>query len=235
MQQARHLETVRLTPTDNTYQVGQVSPSGDAYRFETYHRPWPEREVDWERLRGVGRLPLFGVSYIALILIPIIFYGLAIYNDKVELVRTWAEQVAALPDHPLHRLALPVLKRLHPRPIPSQSFWLLLSTVRLAAGSTLYTFFCPSRIKEFSHDQWCDQLGRSLLHYWAFAWKHRYIRLACAACYVLGGRHRPLGDRHEGVADWPVHREAPDIAVAMAVISQPRGGSHQGASTNPHH
>ena len=56
-----------------------------------------------------------------------------------------------------------------------------------AAGSTLYTFFCPSRIKEFSHDQWCDQLGRSLLHYWAFAWKHRYIRLACAACYVLGG------------------------------------------------
>lgn len=187
MQQARHLETVRLTPTDNTYQVGQVSPTGDAYRFETYHRPWPEREVDWERLRGVGRLPLFGVSYIALIPIPIIFYGLAIYNDKVELVRTWAEQVAALPDHPLHRLALPLLKRLHPRPIPSQSFWLLLSTVLLAAGSTLYTFLCPSRIKEFSHDQWCDQLGRSLLHYWAFAWKHRYIRLACAACYVLGG------------------------------------------------
>jgi hypothetical protein len=42
---------------------------------------------------------------------------------------------------------------LRTRPIPSQSFLLLLSTVLLAAGSTMYTFFCPSRIKEFSRDQ----------------------------------------------------------------------------------
>jgi hypothetical protein len=48
----------------------------------------------WERLRTVGRLPLFGLSYTALILIPIVFYGLAFYNSKVELIRTWAEQVA---------------------------------------------------------------------------------------------------------------------------------------------
>jgi hypothetical protein len=54
-------------------------------------------------------------------------------------------------------------------------------------GSTLYTFFSPSRIKEFSRDQGCDQLGRSLLHYWPLAWKYRYIRLACAMCYALGG------------------------------------------------
>jgi hypothetical protein len=59
--------------------------------------------------------------------------------------------------------------------------------VLLAAGSTLYAFFSPSRIKEFSRDQWCDQLGRSLLHYWPLAWKHRYIRLACATCYAFGG------------------------------------------------
>jgi hypothetical protein len=57
-----------------------------------------------------------------------------------------------------------------------------MSTILLAVGSTLYTFFCPSRIKEFSCDQWCDQLGHSLLHYWPLAWKHRYIRLTCAAC-----------------------------------------------------
>ena len=59
--------------------------------------------------------------------------------------------------------------------------------LHLAVGSTLYTFFCPSRVKEFSRDQWCDQLGRSLLHYWPLAWKHRYIRLLCAACSALGG------------------------------------------------
>ena len=117
----------------------------------------------------------------------VVFYGLALYNDKVDLMRAWAEQAATVPNHLLHRLALLALERLHPRPIPSQSFVLLLSTALLAVGSTLYTFFCPSRVKEFSRDQWCDQIGRSLLHYWPLAWKRRYIRLACAVCYALGG------------------------------------------------
>jgi hypothetical protein len=178
------LETVRLTSIEDTEGPGSEK---DAYYFETCYRPWPEHWVDWERLRVVGRLPLFGISYTALILIPIVFYGLALYNDKVELVRAWAEPVIALPDHPWHRLASLIIDRLHRRPIPSHSLLLLLSTVFLAAGSTLYTFFCPSRIKEFSRGQWCDQLGHSLLYYWPLAWKHRYLRLACAACYALGG------------------------------------------------
>lgn len=135
----------------------------------------------------VGRLPLFGASYTALILIPMLFYGLALYNDQVALVRAWAEQVMAQPDHFFARLASLTLAHLHPRPIPQQSLLLLVSTLLLAVGSTLYTFFCPSRVKEFSRDQWCDQLGRSLVHYWPLAWKHRYIRLVCTACYALGG------------------------------------------------
>ena len=135
----------------------------------------------------MGRLPLFGASYTALILIPILFYGLALYNDQVVLLRAWAEQVMTQPEHLFVRLASLTLTHLHPRPIPRQSLLLFVSTILLAVGSTLYTFFCPSRVKEFSRDQWCDQLGRSLLHYWPFAWKHRYIRLICTACYALGG------------------------------------------------
>ena len=173
------VETTQLTPPFNT--------SSDAFYFETCIRPWPERWLDWERLRVVGRLPLFGASYFALILIPIIFYGLAFYNDQVALVQAWAKQVMAQPEHLLHRLASLVLAHLHPRPIPQQSLLLLVSTVLLAVGSTLYTFFCPSRVKEFSRDQWCDQLGHSLVHYWPLAWKYRYIRLVCATCYALGG------------------------------------------------
>jgi hypothetical protein len=85
---------------------------GPVRYFEMCDRPWPERWLDWERLRTVGRLPLFGLSYTALILTPIVFYVLALYNDKVELVRAWAEQVIALPDHPWQRLAPLVLDRL---------------------------------------------------------------------------------------------------------------------------
>jgi hypothetical protein len=107
-----------------------------------------------------------------------------------EQTRTWAEQTPALPTHLadlLERLTSLAVRYLHPSPIPQQLFLLVVSTILLAVGSTLYTFFCPSRVKEFSRDQWCDQLGRSLLHYWPLAWKHRYIRLVCTACYALGG------------------------------------------------
>jgi uncharacterized protein YjbI with pentapeptide repeats len=160
---------------------------GDAQYFETCQRPWPERWLDWERLRVVGRLPLFGISYTALILIPIVFYGLAQYNRNIDLVHAWAQEAVTSPDHPLYRLSPHILEHLHRLPLPSFSFLLFISTILLAAGSTLYTFSCPSRVKEFSRDQWCDQLGHSLLHYWPLAWKHRTIRLVCAACYAFGG------------------------------------------------
>jgi hypothetical protein len=159
---------------------------GDPRYFELCIRSWPERWFDWERLRTVGSLPLFGISYTALILIPIVFYGLAVYNEQIDQVHTWAERVAAPPDSLLYQL-VSLFKRFHHRPIPSLSLMLLVSTLLLAVGSTLYTFFCPSRIKEFSRDEWCDQIGRSLLHYWPLAWKYRYVRLVCAACYALGG------------------------------------------------
>jgi Pentapeptide repeats (8 copies) len=178
---AHGLETTRFTPASG-------KGSTDALYFETCIRPWWVRWLDWERLRVMGRLPLFGPSYSALILILIIFYGLDLYSDYVKLVRAWAELVMVQPDHPLHWLALLVLTRLHTPPIPQQSLWLFVSTILLAVGSTLYIFFCPSRVKEFSRAQWCDQLGRPLVHYWPLAWKHRYIiRPVCAACYVIGG------------------------------------------------
>jgi hypothetical protein len=178
------LETVRVTPAEPT---DAANPTTDSIDFEYCERAWPERGVDWERLRVVGRLPLFGASYTALILIPIVFYGLALYNDKIDLVRVWAEQAVTSPDHPLHRLAPVILERLHRQPIPRLSLVVVVSTILLVVASTLSTLRCPSRIREFSRDQWCDELGRSLLHYWPWAWKERYVRLICAACYVLGG------------------------------------------------
>ena len=171
---ALHLETVLLGDGEPRY-------------FDTCERRFTERWLDWEHLRTVGRLPLFGASYTVLILIPIIFYGLAIYNNKVDLVRTWAEQIASIPHHPMKEIATVVIDRFHRQPIPSLSFSLLISTLLLAAASTLYTFFCPPIVKDFSYGQWVYQLNRPLLHYWALTWKWRWIRLICAACYLFGG------------------------------------------------
>src|SRR5262249_8887949 len=69
--------------------------SHDARHAETCRLPWTEKYCDWERLRRFGRLPLFGVSYTALLLIPVYMYSLAMYNQKIEAAQHWAEMVEA--------------------------------------------------------------------------------------------------------------------------------------------
>ena len=36
-------------------------------------------------------------------------------------------------------------------------------------------------------DQWCYELGHSLLHYWPDAWKQRWLRIICVVLYTAGG------------------------------------------------
>lgn len=152
-----------------------ATPSGPNY-FEHCERAWQERYCDWEWLRTFGRMPLFGLSYSVLILIPVYIYVIAWYNHQVERLREWQGPVAEQ-----------IGRYLHDLPLPGLSLLLLVSTILLAVASTIYTIACPSRVKEFTRDVWCDQLGRSLFHYWPVAWKRRRLRLLCGACYLLGG------------------------------------------------
>jgi uncharacterized protein YjbI with pentapeptide repeats len=154
--------------------------------FETAVRDWPERWLDWEAIRIVGRLPLFGASYTGLILIPAYVYFLQIYNDKIEAARAWIAHTAGTSNGIPGAAGNAVLDHLHPETVPDSFFWLFLSTFCLAVASTIYAGVCPSRIKEFSRDQWCDELGHSLVHYWPEAWKWRTARLVCAALYAAG-------------------------------------------------
>jgi hypothetical protein len=146
-----------------------------------------EKWLDWEKVRIAGRLPLFAASYSGLIAIPLFFYVLEIYNDKVLLIRGWAEQTLSSAGSTDYHLAQMVLQRLHPLPVPAFSALLLLSTLALAAGSTIYALACPSRVKEFSRDQWTYQLGLSAVHYMADAWRGMPLRVAALALYLGGG------------------------------------------------
>jgi|ERR1700730_9565612 hypothetical protein len=84
-------------------------------------------------------------------------------------------------------MAQMVLQRLHPLPPPALSELLLVSTLLLASGASIYAIACPSRVKEFSRDQWKYQLGLSEVHYMAAAWSGKPWRLAALAFYILGG------------------------------------------------
>src|SRR5215831_102882 len=165
---ARNLQTTRL--------------EGDTRYFDRVRREWPERLVDWERIRIFGRLPLFGASYTVLIVIQVFLYALEIYNEKISALRAWADS-SGLSSH----VAEAILGRLHQEPIPSKWPVLFGSTIALAIASTMYVFACPSRVTTFSRDEWCDGHGHSLLHYWAEAWKWRHARIVCFTTYLVGG------------------------------------------------
>jgi hypothetical protein len=119
--------------------------------------------------------------------IPFFFYVLEIYNDKVGLLRSWAGDAIGRVGMDQTALAQTVLQRLHPLPVPELSALLLVSTILLAIGATIYALACPSRVKEFSLDQWRYQLGLSAVHYLTEAWRRRRLRVATLAFYSLGG------------------------------------------------
>jgi hypothetical protein len=115
------------------YALGNDPPERS---FQHCRRPLPERVLDWERLRAVGRLPLFGASYTALLLIPPFFFGLGLYNDKIVLLRRWAERTVPEGGEQ-HTLAKLITERLHPVPLPTDASLMLGATVLLALASTI--------------------------------------------------------------------------------------------------
>jgi hypothetical protein len=189
------VRNARLAKRLDTTQMTEVQPVS---YFETCERRWPERRCDWEALRTFGQLPLFGVSYTILILVPITLFLISFYNQKVDVLRGWAGKVKQsekqlrdkLPRQvadPMVTLARTVDEKLHHQPIDGQSLFLFGSTVLLAIASTIYTIWCPTRIKEFSKDRWCDELRKPLIHYWPLSWSHRTTRIICWVCYLIGG------------------------------------------------
>lgn len=154
-------------------------------RFETAELNLIEKYFGWDNLRKIGRLPLFAASYLTLILIPLFYYGLAIYNREVVDLLNWAKTVNNA--DPNYDIAKFFSETLHKQLIPTQSFVFVTSTAVLAIAATIYALFCPSRIQEFTRDVWTHQLGHPLVHYWPLAWKHRILRILCVLCYAVGG------------------------------------------------
>jgi hypothetical protein len=141
---------------------------------------------------AVGRLPLFTASAAVLVLLPVFFYFLDLYNRHLEAwkaaLKAWQATLAPDADTPeLAALSAAVLDRLSPLQPPALSIETLVSALLLLVASLLYAFLCPGRVKQFSSHQWRDELTRPLLEYWPYAWRFHTLRTICAACYLVGG------------------------------------------------
>jgi hypothetical protein len=120
-----------------------------------------------------------------LVFLPLFYFGLDFYNSHIDLIRNWAERAQAEGEHPA--LASAVLSHLHRMPIPDLSLVIWIAAVFLALGATVFAAAAPSRVREFSRDQWCDELNKPLIHYWPYAWRYRWARVACVLFYGTGG------------------------------------------------
>jgi hypothetical protein len=184
-------------------------PQDDA--IEEPELPAIDRILAWDRLRAVGRLPIFSVSSAALVLSSIHLYAIATWNDAAERTNLGfaaaAERASALvsrldaslpPDLPLRDAAMAVsievsetlrhlTGALFKLPLPGHAFWLFVGTVLLALGSSSYLLRCPPRIQRFSDVEWRDEIRGSPFHYAPLACSRRLSRICVATALALGG------------------------------------------------
>lgn len=85
------MERLYGAPAARNLSTTRIDSEQPVYYFESAILPLVDKLLDWEKVRIAGRLPLFAASYSALIAIPLFFYFLEIYNDKVVLLRGLAQ------------------------------------------------------------------------------------------------------------------------------------------------
>lgn len=165
-----------------------------AYRgLPRSERPWldqiiePElskidKFVNWEKLKAFSKLPLFSISYFALLATPAVLWIMAIYNNHVDITRSFLEKMPP----PWDVAATNLIRRLHPLPLPALSFWFFVGTVAIAIGSSVFALFCPDRIKEFTKRGWLDQIRGSILAYDPLSLSMPWARITCGITLLAG-------------------------------------------------
>jgi uncharacterized protein YjbI with pentapeptide repeats len=178
-------KTRGVTRAKNLHTVRFQNPVADVRYFDSADIPTLTRTINWERIRFLGRVPLFAASYFTLITIPFLFYFLDIFNRRIDAVLAWASQEVKS-EGIYSAVARIMLDHLHRERVPELSSVLLISTILLGIGATIF-LACPTRIREFSRDQWRDQLGHSLIHYLPLSWWYRWLCILCLCFYLIGG------------------------------------------------
>ncbi len=124
-----------------------------------------DRWLNWGRLRGIGQFPLFGVSWISLVTSVTVLNTIAWVNET-KLLEPWIT---------------------HSVPVPRRMAWLVVSSLLLVAGSTLYWVTCPKRVQAFSEEQYVEEHRQSRLLYLGESWSRRWLQWPTLLFTVTGG------------------------------------------------
>jgi uncharacterized protein YjbI with pentapeptide repeats len=122
-----------------------------------------QQTLSWTSIRFLGEIPLFGASYALLVATLVVVSGIQWLNLN-PFVQSFQ----------------------YPIPVPAPSRLLLLGSILLAVGATVFQIACPPRVREFSRVRWVEELGRSGARY---SWEALQRPLAATICglFVAGG------------------------------------------------
>jgi hypothetical protein len=152
--------------------------------FDLHLCPFLDRALAWNNIRTIGNLRLFTPAYGALTCALFALITIALLNQYLSWL---SELVYDLTNRGI--LSKTLGERLTALARPWQPSWrplaVLLSTASVAIGATLY-LLCPSRVREFTMDQWRFISERPAFEYHSWCWSRPLARSACAFFYSVG-------------------------------------------------
>ncbi|MFI4882519.1 MAG: pentapeptide repeat-containing protein [Phycisphaerales bacterium JB064] len=169
-----------------------------------FHRPWKirkgfigivDRAVDllerhaahWERLRTIGQLRLFGVSYLAVIAITSYTLFARWHNTRVvSSARAAAERARQTGEDDMWATLLGALPQL---PTPAHLGYQLAATAALAIAATIYALWCPNEVREATEVGWTRRMGQPLWEYRSAKWSRAWARYSCLVLFLIGGAY----------------------------------------------
>ena len=130
-----------------------------------------DKWLSWSHIRLIGSLPLFGISYLAIISIWFWVAGTQWMNARFA-------EVSPIGD--------PWIQTLNPIPLPDRMGITFSALGSLALATTFYKLFCPSEIQEYTETRWVYELGQPRLSFRSLAYSRNILRWLTATFY-LGG------------------------------------------------
>ncbi|TVQ54245.1 MAG: pentapeptide repeat-containing protein [Phycisphaerales bacterium] len=170
--------------------IARTKPIGE-HAAQTAIYGWKYDLATWERLRIIGSLRLFGVSYLTVIAIVLYATFAKWYNAFAADARESAEAARDMIDGVGESFPIwvTVLSQLQDLPLPTHLGWQLLATLTVAAAATIYAICCPSEVQEQTEVRWTRAMNQPLWEYRAANWSRWWARYLCLVLFLAGGAY----------------------------------------------
>lgn len=156
--------------------ISLSSDTKDCPKYGASEIPVWDRVMSWEKLRFLRSINIFVPSYAALIISVLYLNGFSAINYVIRKIN---DVVVKSPE----LLGVEAIEFLEPG---VRHIWVILAFFCLAVAATLF-LACPSRIADYSREQWESDVKKSSLLYDHASWGKRWARIPCSALLMVGG------------------------------------------------